>query len=357
MTMISSGYLFFLYILVVPDVFCFLPTIFKNRYQLTKVEKLQSLQASTSSSSLLPNPQAFHESQWNLLQKYQVGEWIGIQTGYDPMNEEVADYMYTQTSIKYDVTSDTIIHTQSIVAQEIRSDCETCFDSERVKTKQVGLYSLGKLRTRLCENGEVRGPGLTPRGISCELILRHEDGRVRVLFAYAPFMSGGDDQLFFRLTDFVVVRERTSKRPLRTDINPDPLWYKVKALNDSSMYTGVRHSYVNGFPMSETLSGLSSLPRLSSENVEDSAHGSDDDDTHLRRILEGGIVIEAQREFPIESEARLRLTWEPQSVEASSKSVIYAADAAFYVPLPTTSSVPVLASFFVDHLTEVKQLH
>ena len=319
-------------------------------------------------SSLLPDPSAFHQSQWNLLQKYQVGKWIGIQTGYDPVNEEVADYMYTQTSLIYDATSDSIIHTQSLVAQEIRSDCETCFDSDRVKTKQVGQYSLGKLRTRLCENGEVRGPGLTSRGVSCELILRHDDGRVRVLFAYTPFASPEDKGgVIFRLTDFVVVRERTSKRPLRADLNPDPLWHKVQAPADaSSLYSGTRHSYANGLPVSEVMSGIP-LPRLLNEyedefesrDVNDDGDGKDDD-IYLRRVLEGRIIVESVREFPVESEARIRLSWQPPPSQSSSdsKSVVYAAEAAFYIPPSTGASgpIPVLASFSVDHLTEVDPL-
>ena len=61
-----------------------------------------------------------------------------------------------------------VIHTRSLVLGEIRADCEVCFDSERLKTREVGRYTSSRLRSRLCEHVEVRGPGLTPRGLSTE---------------------------------------------------------------------------------------------------------------------------------------------------------------------------------------------
>ena len=92
---------------------------------------------------------------------------MGIQTGYDPNNEEVADFMYCGEEL-IETGADEVVHTRSLVLGEIRADCEVCFDSERLKTKEVGRYSSMRLRSRLCEHVEVRGPGLTPRGLSTE---------------------------------------------------------------------------------------------------------------------------------------------------------------------------------------------
>ena len=44
---------------------------------------------------------------------------------------------------------------------EIRTDCEVCFDSERVRSREMGVYSKGKLKSRFCSNAEVRGVNFT----------------------------------------------------------------------------------------------------------------------------------------------------------------------------------------------------
>ena len=46
--------------------------------------------------------------------------------------------MYTEQNLEYISSDDSIKHTNSIVAGEIRADCEVCFDSERLKSKEVG---------------------------------------------------------------------------------------------------------------------------------------------------------------------------------------------------------------------------
>ena len=107
------------------------------------------------------------------------------------------------------------------MAGEIRADCEVCYDSERLKSKEVGVYSVGKMRSRLCANVEIRGPGVTPRGLSTEFCFRHADGRIRVLMAHAPIaytknVNGlGNIPSTFVLKDIVIVRERLNKRPLK----------------------------------------------------------------------------------------------------------------------------------------------
>lgn len=66
--------------------------------------------------------------QWKLYCDNQIGKWIGIQTGYDPFNDEVADYMYTQVETigscddAGKLTS--VQQVNSMVSGEIRADCE-----------------------------------------------------------------------------------------------------------------------------------------------------------------------------------------------------------------------------------------
>ena len=69
-----------------------------------------------------------------------VGDWKGVQTGYDPNENSVADHMYFDTNLKPMSNGNEVKHTNSIVMSEIRTDCEVCFDSEKIKTKDVGIY-------------------------------------------------------------------------------------------------------------------------------------------------------------------------------------------------------------------------
>lgn len=115
------------------------------------------------------NMNRINDYQWDLLTNYQLGLWKGIQTGYDPLNDDVADYMYTEVDLNY-LSNDKkeIKHINSMVAGEIRADCEVCFDSERLKSKEIGIYTKGKLKSRLCYNSELRG--ILPHNIVLNII-------------------------------------------------------------------------------------------------------------------------------------------------------------------------------------------
>ena len=329
--------------------------------------------------------------------------------------------MYTTSNLKYedsdiDIKSEdkTIIHSNSIVAAEIRSDCEVCFDSERLKTKVVGKYNFSKLKSRLCENVEVRGPGITPRGISLEIILRHDDGRIKVLLAYQPsylpqnnFISSSsspiiqslDPELALTLTDYLIVRERLNKRPLDLDINPDDMWKKPihTDINDYELKVGTvkgtRHSFINGIEHVETIAPIefdrlslkATQIRTSSDNDNkdnfnhhtdnsDSDDDSDDYKSYFRRVLPGNIIIETQRWVPFEdsqifTESKCRITWiitsqdgrDSSESNINNNSTIYSAEIAFKCPnmlsTPMDNSdtsmkpIPKLVSFFVDKLS------
>ena len=104
------------------------------------------------------NINKINDYQWDLFTNYQLGSWKGVQTGYDPLNDDVADYMYTEVDLNYTSNDKKEVkHINSMVAGEIRADCEVCFDSERLKSKEIGVYTKGKLKSRLCYNSELRG--------------------------------------------------------------------------------------------------------------------------------------------------------------------------------------------------------
>ena len=147
-----------------------------------------------------------------------------MHTGYDTEELDVADHMYVESLLEK--TSEGIAHFNSFVVGEIRTDCETCFDSERVKTRKVGTYSPGKLslQYKTCACADLRGPSPTPRGMSMEITLREGESRVRVLLAHEPYQFediGGIGQVpcTMLLRDIVIVRERLGERPL--ELSPE----------------------------------------------------------------------------------------------------------------------------------------
>jgi len=328
--------------------------------------------------------EAFHTAQFDLYLKHHAGYWKGIQTGYDPENEEVADFMYTEVNLEKNDQSTEIKHTNSYVQGEIRSDCETCFDSERLKSKEVGTYSVGKLRSRLCGNVEVRGPGITARGLSTEIIFRHGDGRVRVLLAHSPIdfmeLEGvGVVPSTFILKDVVVIRERLDKRPYDLDTDPDVMW--VPSTDDAFKggYSGTRQRFTTtGLPIKEDVS-FSSLPPCKvteeTENyIEDNLiltgppAESDPEDDMFRRVLKGGILVEAPWVISADVEVRARVSWTPGSVSKDSVSAedckLYSAEMGIFmstdvIAMPTGSlrlAAPRLTDFFVDELDKILEL-
>lgn len=319
--------------------------------------------------------QTFHNAQWDLYLKHHAGYWKGIQTGYDPENAEVADYMYTEVNLEKNDANTEVRHTNSYVQGEIRSDCETCFDSERLKSKQVGVYSPGKLRSRLCGNVEIRGPGVTPNGLSTEIVFRHGDGRVRVMLAHSTIdfmeMDGlGVVPSTFLLKDVVVVRERLNARPYDLDVNPDAMWVPTPETAFEGSYDGERQRFTTSGMLKSDPVSFPFLPpckvtedevdELLSSNLEDNLiiHKppapafSEPADDMFRKVLKGGLFIEAPWIISADVEVRARVTWKPDESEK-----LYAAEIGIFMSsaegfaLPNGSArlaAPKLTDFFVD---------
>ena len=352
------------------------------RLQATRTVSCRKSTSAPASSGLGANElELFHKNQWELYTQHHVGHWFGIQSGYDPDIVEVEDYMYCEVKLDKNEQGTEVKHTNSLVLGEIRADCETCFDSERLKSKEVGTYSLGKLKSRLCGNVDVRGPGLTPRGISTEVIFRHEDGRIRVLLAHAPVDFVEIEQVgtvpsAYALRDIVIVRERLNKRPLKTDTDPDIMWVPTSETTFTGAFAGERQRFSpRGVVESETVS-FPSLPicevvppEVKSElqsNVPDNndnhnmGHSNDGSKTETelyKRVFAGGVLVEAPWIVASGLEVRARISWAPCAGQ-STAPVVYAADMAWLastdvMQLPSGNSMlipPKLTDFYVDTL-------
>ncbi|KAG7342612.1 hypothetical protein IV203_017857 [Nitzschia inconspicua] len=175
------------------------------------------LASSSSSSSSSPSPQNNRESfdeqeqdydddasiQWELFQKHHArGCWKGIWTTYDYIgdvqDETVASVNLLPSNLEDDDNDDDISdniavvvdHSHTIVIGAKRSDCKTCFDSMEQRTFPVARYTRDNLlqRSRLAGISLVNGPSLLRSSgvMATELVLKHGDGRVRVIFNHAP---------------------------------------------------------------------------------------------------------------------------------------------------------------------------
>ena len=364
-----------------------LVVLLASRYESFRLQATRAVRSVTStaaSSGLGANElELFHKNQWELYTQHHVGHWFGIQAGYDADVAEVEDYMYCEVKLDKNKEGTEVKHTNSLVLGEIRADCETCFDSERLKSKEIGTYSLGKLKSRVCANVEVRGPGLTPRGISTEVIFRHDDGRIRVLLAHAPvdyieIEQVGSVPSAYALRDIVVVRERLNKRPLKTDTNPDIMWVPTHESAFTGAFAGQRQRFsARGVVESETVS-FPSLPLCEvippevKSALQSTADNNDNNDHHkidhsddgsktetelYKRVFAGGVLVEAPWIVAAGLEVRARVSWAPCAGQ-SNAPIVYAADMAWLastdvMQLPSGNSMlipPKLTDFYVDTL-------
>jgi len=368
------------------------PKIFGNRYEF-------QLKDSSIDVELIKR------TQWKLLIENHCGSWKGIQTGYDPQNDEVADHVYSETILTLDENSvpPSIRHINKFVAGEIRTDYEVPYDAERVKVKELGVYTKDKLKTRLCCNAEVRGPGSTARGLSVEVSLRGAgDSRIRVLFSYAAedfeaiedsntevrsgwlgglFSSAPSSPTLFaarslELTDVVVTRERLNRRPLDVDpldskpLDVDPLWVRRSSIDrqvDVSNSERMRMDGQGGMIVSE-------VSLADNEELEEG-------EEWYRRLLPGDIEVEAPRIILLQESDTNGLDHQNMNsgsvmndvmahsirVSAPSKRdsngrdrvTVVLAVADGYVLDPQTGRVnskpPQLLDFFVDYLSLMSQ--
>lgn len=151
-----------------------------------------------------------------------------------------------------------------------------------------------------------------------EVCIRHtnSNSRIRVLLAHAPidFQQYENDKCQYAmvLKDIVVVRERLDKRPLKLDDNPDSMWIETPSDHFEGKFGGSRYKFsINGDMLSETISS-DVLPICKDPNGDSSDdHNSDLTDNMYKRILPGGIMIEAPMIILSGTETRTRISWMP----------------------------------------------
>lgn len=291
------------------------------------------------------NNRQFHlfssNKDFELLNAYHLGNWYGIQTGYDPLDDFVEDYMYSYNNYEpnyIDNKVSSIKHSTSLVLGEIRADCEVCFDSERLRTKEIGIYAANnkdKLHKYL-HYSTVKGPGVTRNsGMSIEIGMRSLvcDRKIRVLLAYKPITYRDIENNKYQipagmgLTDIIITREKLNTRPLKLDDNPDPLW---KATNDqlftakaNQYYDGTRYVYSDtDSDESSKIVGRDTIPSLRSTQP------GDGDEYVYQRIFPGGILVEADSTFEYDKSGQVKVTWVPNH-DSSEKLLYQCADVEF----------------------------
>lgn len=266
--------------------------------------------------------------------------WKGLQAGYDPQDDEVEDYMYCEQLFDFMTPAqDEITQINTYVRGEIRADCEVCFDSEQVKSKEMPYkYKLGTLNgIKCCQNVDVRlGP--TSRGLSMENNFRHKDGRIRILLAFSPIDFEGNVPVALGLTDIVIVRERLGRRPLKLDDKDggyDEYWRQTSTESYDQLMT---EGYLNSKVMYTYDCENNDALITAAEQITDLklCHIPENEDNFVyQRVFPGGIKIEAQAIVLPGQTTEVKLSFVPSSQE----STLYESSLAFTAIEPETDGV------------------
>lgn len=265
--------------------------------------------------------------------------WKGLQAGYDPQDDEVEDYMYCEQLFDFMTPAeDEITQINTFVRGEIRADCEVCFDSEQLKSKEVPYkYKLGTLNgIKCCQNVDVRlGP--TPRGLSMENNFRHKDGRIRILLAFAPIDFEGNVPVALGLTDIVIVRERLGRRPLKLDDKDggfDEYWRETsEASYDQLMIEGnLKSKVIYNYDCENSESLITAMEQITDLKL--CALPEDEENFVYKRVFPGGIKIEAQAIVLPGQTTEVKISFVPSPQE----SILYESSLAFTAIEPDMST-------------------
>jgi len=319
-----------------------------------------------SSSGGAIDIEKINDYQWDMFTTHHLGEWKGVQTGYSPNDDEVADHMFNEASMQMQADG-SVSHINRFVIGEIRTDCEVCFDSERYRERDMGAYVKGKLMQRYCWNAQLKGPGSNPRGASLELGLRHGDARVRVLCNYSPVLAGGEQgteewalpvleeevdeegapvTLAYRLElrDVVIVRERLDSRPLELDGQADPLWQRgpniLSKLQDRAYSQSeawrlrmdmqgqtIKQPSFTGTDNPELLSLLDLVSSGTGDRDLQPNTVSGERNPTFSRLFPGSLLLSAPRCLNLGEKADIRLGWAPSAhMHMTDQHTVAAAD-------------------------------
>jgi hypothetical protein len=282
----------------------------------------------SSSSSLPQDTNDDSEIQWELFKKHHaLGSWKGIWTTVDYMgdvlDETVASVdLVLQQGIVADGSSnndDCIQQTHTIAVGATRSDCQTCFDSENLKTIPVAIYTKNQLyKQRFAACGMVNGPTLLKsKTMATELVLHYADARVRVVFQHAPVWERGLDPNQGPPQGLKVFRVMYSREALRNTA-PTAESEAVTANDGSSV---LFYRPVSPFEWHKQWNGTSWTwgPQIGNRgwaleelDEADAWHGNAPvSEWNLR--LPGGIFIQCPRVITDASVGLCRLAWMPNA--------------------------------------------
>lgn len=278
-----------------------------------------------SSSSLLSSSLSSEEEdavrQWELLSKHHAkGRWRGTWTSYDYMGDEIDS---TKASVILSPTDeDVITHVHEIVTGgSQKSDCDTCFDAEDVRTIPVADYRPGRLgRQRLASVGAVTGPSLLRSGaMTTELVLSHSQpseggdrsSRLRVTFFHGPCWPDGVEpntcppsglKLYRTVLSREVLEDATSNT--NDNDNQDLFTQPVPPFQWHAAWSGTSWTYG---PQSGDRGW-----RVEQMEEADAWHGrptGDDDNVWSLRFNRGGVLLQCPRVVYGGTVGLCRLAW------------------------------------------------
>mmetsp|Transcript_7766 Transcript_7766/g.9944 ORF Transcript_7766/g.9944 Transcript_7766/m.9944 type:complete len:426 (-) Transcript_7766:42-1319(-) len=135
--------------------------------------------------------------QWDLFTKHHVGRrWRGTWTTLSYMGDVLDETLACINLLNDEKQNEIVMQEHEMVVGSTTSDCTKCFDSFETRTIPVANYEKGKLFKQRCASvGMVNGPRVLRSGMmTTELVLKHGDGRVRVIFYHAPAWKNENDE-------------------------------------------------------------------------------------------------------------------------------------------------------------------
>ena len=260
--------------------------------------------------------------QWDLFTKHQAkGKWRGTWTSYDYMGD-VIDETIASVNLIPDPDSNIVEHEHEIVMGKIASDCETCYDSEDVRTIPVGRYSPGNLNKYRCASvSMVCGPTLMKSGaMSTEMVLSYGNGRVRVIYQHAPVWEQGIEPGSCPPQALKLFRTMVSREVLDADTPPsrESEQKNPPKRGDPNFFRGVPpFQWHKKWAGSSWTWGLQTGDRgwaIEDLDEADAWHGrptGDTSDTWAMR-LPGGILLQCPRVITSGRAGLCRLAWLPE---------------------------------------------
>ena len=192
----QSFLVFLCHFLVATSTSAFIPATRKPIAPIARIAPISGSAIASSIGGISPGEKVDDAAvQWELFNKHHAkGSWKGVWTSHDYIGD-VIDETVASVDLNANKDGTAIEQTHTIVVEAKKSDCVTCFDSMESKVLPVAIYSPENLRnSRFAAVSMVNGPTILRSGaMATELVLKHGDGRVRVIFQHAPVWEQGTE--------------------------------------------------------------------------------------------------------------------------------------------------------------------